>query len=357
MAKTYDTFVFFSAGPVGDHVLQIDFANYLFESTGSPSVLVVKHPNPFLRDLAAPYRDHIRDIDFVGWRGFFRMLALALKSIFQKNCYILIFPIRPPKYLIVFSYFIRFFTRSRIVGFNLEGSKSFPVGKGYASFLGRENTIPMLPEMYYKSVERMMDFLQLPKVERLPKLEYIESPDIFTKLGIQKGSYIVMHIKASHALRSLPPDRWNAVIRDIHHALPDPVIVFTGGPTDVAFIEEATTDLPKENKVIAAGKTTTQELLTLYANAKVNVTVQTGNGLIINLLHVPTVVVDIKGTSMFYYDFNERATILFSEKDCTCDPFETECTMVPYKGEEYMACLFNIPDRDIVDAVIGKCNS
>ena len=92
----------------------------------------------------------------------------------------------------------------------------------------------------------------------------------------------------------------------------------------------------------------------MYAHARVAVTVQTGNGLIINMLHVPAVVVNIKGTAMFYYHFNENATILFSKKECVCNPFETSCTMIPYKGKEYMACLFNISDRDIVDAIVDK---
>jgi ADP-heptose:LPS heptosyltransferase len=354
MGKKYHSFVFFSAGPVGDHVLQIDFANYLYESSRTPSVLVLKHPNPFLRDLALPYRDHIQDVNFVGTRGVLRMLLLTLESVFRRNCFLLIFPIKPPRYLVLFSYFIRFCTRSRIVGFNLEGTKSFPEGEGYASFLGKENTIPLLPEMYYKSVERMISFLGLPPINRLPKLGYIESPGVFKKLRIPDQGYIVMHIKASHPLRSFPPERWNTIIKDIHTALPNTKIIFTGGSGDVSFIQEAVIGIPEANVVIAAGKTNTQELLTLYAHAKVNVTVQTGNGLIINLLHVPTVVVNIKGTAMFYYDFNEKATILYSTKDCTCNPFETECTMVPYKGEEYMACLFNISEEEVVRAVIEK---
>lgn len=357
MTPKYDNFIFFSAGPVGDHVLLIDFANYLFEQTKTPSLLILKHPNPFLKELSLPYHSHISHLDYVSFRGVARMAVLALKSLLQKNCYILVFPVPPPTYLILFSLYIRFCTRSRIVGFNLEGTKSFAIGKGYKRFLGESNTIPLLPEMYYKSVNRMLTFLGFKESERLPKLDYLLQEDVFERFSLEKQKYLVMHIKASHPLRSLPPSRWNFIIKEVIKKAPNAQLVFTGAKGDIPFIKEALSGVPEERYSIVAGETTTQQLLTLYAHAKVNVTVQTGNGLIINLLHVPTVVVNIKGTAMFYYDFNKQATILYSEKDCRCNPFETECNMVSYEGEKYMACLFNIKDEAVIEAVLAKYNA
>ena len=350
--KTFKNFIFFSAGPVGDHAVLIDFANRFFESTGIPSIFLMKHPNSFLKDLSIPYHDHIQHLDFIGKRGMIAMAKLAIRSIFERNCFVLIFPIPAPRYLIVFSYYIRFCTRSRIVGFNLEGSRNFPIGHGYASFLGKKNTIPLLPEMFYESANEMLSFLGYKEIARPPLLEYKFQGGIFETLKIERNNYLVFHVSPSHSFRSLPKDRWNFIVTSLLEKIPGTQIIFTGASNDVSFIEECIEGLPKENLIIAAGKTNAQELLTLYAHAKVDVVVQTGNGLIINMLHVPTVVVDIKGTAMFYYDFNKNATILFSEKGCRCDPFETECTMVPYKGKEYMACMFNIKDEDIIEAIV-----
>lgn len=348
----YDNFIFFSAGPVGDHVLQVDFANYLFESTGKKTTIILKHPNSFLKELSLPYNDHINYIEFKGVRGIFSMLYMSFLSIMRRSCYILVFPIPAPTYLKVFSYFIRFFTRSRIVGFNLEGTKSFPIGKGYESFLGKKNTIPLLAEPYYLSVRRMLSFLDLPSVERLPSISYVDSNT--TAAFTLPTNYIAMHICASHALRTLPPDRWKKIIQETMQRIPEATFVFTGSKQDQAFIDEATANIQKEKIISLAGKTGTQELLNVYKKARMCVTVQTGNGLIINLLHAPSVVVNIKGTAMFYYDFNKNATILHSEKDCICNPFETQCNMVSYKGKEYMACLFNLSDEEIVEAIVAK---
>lgn len=97
-----------------------------------------------------------------------------------------------------------------------------------------------------------------------------------------------------------------------------------------------------------------QELLNIYKKSKLTLCVHTGNAIIINMLHIPTVMVTIKGVYMFNYKFNQNATILTSIKDCICDPYERNCNMIKYKGNEYMACMFNIPDNEIINVVINK---
>lgn len=354
--KKYSQFIFFSPGPVGDHLVTVDFANHFFEGTGISSTILVKHPMKFLRDLSIPYDDHITYLGFTKIKGIVKIALLACKSIFVRNCYVLIFPVPLPKYLLFFCYFIRFFTRSRVVAFNHEGTKFFPVGKGYASQIGANNCIPLEAEMFYQSANKMLRFLGYKEINRTPYLKHVETPSVYSKLAIEKGKYIAMHIVPSYKFRSLPQDRWKGIIRELLTKLPNVKIVLTGSRKDDTYIKSCIEGLPMNNIVIAAGSNElhAQELLTLYAHAKVNVTVQTGNGLIINMLHVPTVVVNIKGTAMFYYDFNEKAKILFSKKDCICDPFRTSCNFVQYKGGEYMACIFNLIDEEIIEEILFK---
>lgn len=356
MRRRYDNFIFFSAGPVGDHVLLVDVANHFYKATGIKSLLILKHPNPFLNDLYLPYKENIEQFFFVGLRGVFRMILLSIKSILQKNVFVLFFPIPLPKYLKVFIFFIRFFTRSRVVGMNLDGTKSFAVGCGYSHYLGKKNTIPMLAEPFTVSANRFLELLGYEEINWTPKIDYLLQPKIFDKFNIKKGGYVAAHLVASHNFRSLPEDRWSKIIKGVLLARGDIKIIFSGAKSDKDFIEKCVDGIDKNRYELALGLKS-QELLTLYANASMSVTVQTGNGLIINMLHIPTVVVNIKGTTMFDYSFNKKATILHSEKDCVCNLFETECNMIPYKTGEYMACVYNIPDRDIIDAVVKKLNS
>lgn len=357
LAPNYSEFVFFSAGPVGDHALIIDYANRFFESTGKASVILMKHPNSFLRDMAIPYYGHISYIGFAGLKGKLETFIFAVTSIWKKRCYVLVLPIPPPRYLKVFALFVRFFTRSRIVALDSLCGFSLPGGPfSSAQFVGKENYIPahVDTELYYEEANRLLRFLGYPKVDRFPRLAYIDHPDVLEKFKLTKDNYIVMHICASGLDRSLPTDRWNNIIKVLSEKIPKITFVFTGTMADLLFIREAIEGLPEERikLVINVGM---QELLTVYAHAKVNVTVHTGNAHLINMLHVPTVTVNFKGVHMFRFSYNEKGIELFSSSGCTCHPLERKCSLVKYKGKGYMACLFNTKDEEIVYAVLKKC--
>jgi hypothetical protein len=352
-SPVYSGFVLLSAGPIGDHMVCLDVANHFLTATGKPVSVIVKHPNPFLAELGEGYSKKINQIPFTTRRGKFLLLKLLLKSIVQPYCYILFFPIPAPGYLKVFATCIRFATRSRVVGLHLEGTRSFPEGQGYGRWLGMNNTILMKPEGFTETANRLLVWLGYKSIEWIPQLPFTEDDSVFSKMHIKGNKYIVMHLNSSGFFRSLPADRWNIIIRALL-VKTDLPIVFSGSKGDSSFIESCIKDIASDRLINVSGLTTTRELLTLYKNAAVCVTVQTGNGLIINMLHVPTVVVNIKGTSMFDYSFNRYATNLYSSQDCTCNVFETECTLLPYKGKFYMACLFNLHEEEIVDAITAK---
>ncbi len=356
MKKSYKEFVWFSAGPVGDHVILIDFANRFFESTGIPSRIIMKHPSPFLKDFALPYYDHISYIEFKGWKGKFDILWLAITSIFIPRVYINVLPIIAPVYYKLFAYFIRFCTSSRFVGYNLEGSRNFPKRKGSSSFLGEKNYIKaeIDKNLFWQEANRMLAFLGYKEIMRLPRMDVIEDKILLQQFSLHEGEYIVFHLAASHADRSFPADKWNRIISTLRIKLPGAPFIYTGAQGDRKFVEECLENIPRENTIIACGKASTQQLLTLHKHAKVNVTVHTGNAHFINMLHVPTVTLNIKGVYFFHFYYNEKGVELVSEKECTCDPYERECTMISYQGNDYMACLFNIPEEEVVETVFRK---
>lgn len=355
--KKYEKFIFFSAGPVGDHIILIDFANRFFASSGITSTIIMKHPNQFLADFSIPYQDHIDYIYFSGLSGFFQMASLAVKSIFFKYCYINVLPIPAPRYYKAFAFFISFFTRSRFVGFNLEGSRNFPKGKGSSSFLGKENYLETQTDknIFYEEADRMLKFLGFKELNTLPYLEYVNHSEVLLNNNLEENNYLVFHLCSSHPDRSLPVDRWNKIILELRKRLKGVTFVFTGAKNDEKFILESIKDI-SGNNLLLCGALNTQELLTLHAKAKLNVTVHTGNAHFINMLHVPTVNLNIKGIYFFKFYYNEKSVELVAGEGCTCDPYERECSMVNYKGVEYMSCLFNIKDEDVIKAVIQKYN-
>ena len=353
-SKKYQNFVFFSAGPIGDHVLLLDVAYHFYKATGIPSKILVKNQNHFINDLSKPYSAFVTTINAKKFSNK-ELLIVLFQSIFVRNCFVLFFPIPAPFYLKAFAWCVRFCTLSRIIGFNLEGTRSFPLHTGYSTWLGEHNTVPLLAEPFTASANRILTFLKYKQIDWTPHLLYTENDSVFTKYNLIKNNYIVFHITPSGIFRSLPVDRWNSVIKAVLEKT-NVSVVFTGSDKDKTFITEALFGIQSERIQVLAGVLPTNELLTLYHGARVAVVVQTGNGLIVNMQHVPTVIVNIKGTVMFDYSFNKKAINLYSKKDCTCNPFETECTVLPYKGKFYMACVFNLKNEEIVSAILTKYN-
>lgn len=351
----YHQFVFFSAGPVGDHAILIDFASRFYESTGIRSTMLIKHPSPFLRDMLIPYADCIDAVECEGFLGNVRLGLFTLKSIFVKNCFVYVLPIVLPKYMRWFSYFIRFCTRSRAVGFNLRGGINFQK-EGSCELLGDKNYIEsdLDKELYYEQANRMLAWLGFAQVSRVPFLKHVEDISALTRHGLEAKDYIVFHLAASHEDRSLPADRWNRIIKDVLEIAPETKLIFTGALKDFLFIEECVKGIPRERLVMLKEKVSTQELLTVYDKASFCVTVHTGNAHLINMMHCRNIIINIKGVYMFDFRFNPNAVSLHSENGCTCNPYERQCTEIIYKGKPYMACMFNIPDRDIIEAISQK---
>jgi hypothetical protein len=349
-------FVFLSAGPVGDHAVIIDWANRFFEATGKPSTILMKHPNAFLRDLSIPYRLYITLLSFDGILGKIETLLFALGSLWKKRCYVLVLPIPPPTYLKVFAWYINHLTNSRMValdspcGFILPGGP-FPSGQ----FVGKGNYIPARVDsmLYYESANEMLRFLGYQPVDRTPFIDHVDIPETLDWHFLEDKKYIALHITASGEDRSLPTDRWNHILKAVAEQLPDAVFAFSGTRGDLSFIQEAVQGMD-EKKIRYIIGVSAQELLTVYAHARMCVTVQTGNAHLINMMHLPAITVDFKGVHMFRFSYNEKGRDLYSEIGCTCNPLERRCSMVEYKGKDYMACLFNLKDEDIVREIVEK---
>lgn len=243
----YNKFVFFSAGPVGDHALLLDFANRFYESSDIKSILVLKHYFNFLSPLSLPYDDHIENINWESLKGKTQLLWLVISSIWNKNCYVLVLPLVHPLYIKIFAYYIRFFTRSRMIGFNLAGSVSFKE-KGSAYFLGEDNIIPsnLDKELFYEQANRMLEWLGFDPVLHVPHLKYVDDKEIMARFNLEENKYICMHLMSSHIDRSLPADRWNKIIKKVQESLPDTKIVFTGSKKDSVFVEECISLLPQK---------------------------------------------------------------------------------------------------------------
>jgi ADP-heptose:LPS heptosyltransferase len=219
--------------------------------------------------------------------------------------------------------------------------------------LGEGNIIPsrLDKELFYEQANRLLTWLGYRAVSRVPELVYISHEEVFARYDITKKQYIVFHLCGSDAGKSLPKERWNHIFHVLRQKFPTTPFVFSGGPRDVAFIESCLGGLDRSLLYNLAGKVSLQELLTLYKEALVTVSVHTGNAILVNMLHVPTVMVNMKGVYMFKYHYNKHSIDLASTEGCECDPYERKCHDVIHGGIPYMSCIFTIKDEAIIDAV------
>jgi ADP-heptose:LPS heptosyltransferase len=257
-----------------------------------------------------------------------------------------------------FAYFIRFCTRSRFVGLTSLCGFSSPVGpKQSATFLGKGNYLDARvdTQLFYEQANNLLEFLGYKKVDRVPTLTFQEDTAVFSKFALTKGGYIVFHLVASSEDKSLPTDRWNRIIQEVRDKHPEYAIVFTGAKNDYKFVKECLGDIPESDIVNACGDVGMAGLLTLYKNAKVTVSVHTGNAILVNMLHVPTVMVNMRGVYMFKYHYNKKSIDCTGVEGCTCNPLERHCAMTPYKGKEYMACVFSNNDALILEQITTLC--
>jgi ADP-heptose:LPS heptosyltransferase len=358
-ALPFKEFVLFSAGPLGDHAIELDYANRFYESTDIPSVIVYKNNYSFLKDLALPYLDHVSRINYQSISGKLSLGLLVLSSIFRPRCFILWVPIRYPASMKAIVYFIRFLTVSRFVG--LDVNEKTPYGdfskKSSLYFLGKKNLIRLNShsELFYEQENRMLTFLGFDPVLHVPKLEYVFQPQVFEKLDLS-SPYIAVHLVGSAGDRSLPVQRWRSILIEIQKQNPGYLFLFTGSEKDKTFIEEVLAVLSPHTYKNTGGKVNLQELLTLYAKAACCLTVHTGNAMFINMLHARSVVVNIVGNYMYQYHFNQHAIVLFEKRRCICNRESIDC-FIDINGKKYMKCMYDILDENIVQAVNRQINT
>lgn len=115
--------------------------------------------------------------------------------------------------------------------------------------------------------------------------EFVPQPQVFERLGVVAGEYIVVHLFAGSQTRGLDPEHQQQLVDALTQEFPGMQLVFTGTDHDHGFIKKL--NLP-ERVVLAS--TTVQEMAQLLKSAKGVVSVGTGPSHMASIMRVPTVV-------------------------------------------------------------------
>lgn len=168
--------------------------------------------------------------------------------------------------------------RGSLVGFIDKSSNTKVFYDTVLPFWGR-GTAPRLLE------QAVLKVRGIPVAQEYFSYEFLPQPQVFERLGIKAGTYIVVHLFAGSQTRGLNPEHQQALVDALAQEFPGTQLVFTGTDHDHGFIKKLT--LP-QGTVLAT--TSVQEMAQLLKSAKGVVSIGTGPSHMASIMRVPTVV-------------------------------------------------------------------
>lgn len=128
-----------------------------------------------------------------------------------------------------------------------------------------------------------LDALGIPVAQTEPSFRFLPQPQLLSKLGLEKGRYVVVHLFSGGDARGLSPERKRALIGALAQSLSSYRLVFTGSLKE----RESLGEVPAQ---ALKAETTLQELAALIDSAAGMVSLDTGAAHIAAHMRKPLVV-------------------------------------------------------------------
>ena len=120
-----------------------------------------------------------------------------------------------------------------------------------------------------------------------PQLSIMSTPEVLQRFGVRKSEFVLVHLFAGNKGRGISPEKKRTLVQALVHARPGVQFVLTGTESERAEVTRVVQDLPV---VVAAGKTSVQDMLHLMVDSLGVVSVDTGAAHMAAQLRVPLVV-------------------------------------------------------------------
>ncbi len=212
---------------------------------------------------------------------------------------------------------------------------------------------PKLDQSIFTSMEQAVATSGISVHTRTPHLLYAVTPPAPILIST-KQPYIVIHPFAANAIRSLPRERWLAILNFLYIHYPQYQIIISGSPNDRV---EAMI-LIEQSKGI---KYFSEDLFSSFlpkvgmiAKASLYIGVDTGPTHVAAHVGVPTIVIGNNSNPCWLPTYNNDVTILMNLKNCTCTLSKGGDCKETYNGNVYYRCMLQIPQLEIEQAVNKK---
>ncbi len=157
----------------------------------------------------------------------------------------------------------------------------------------------------------------IPLALSFPTLKCMEDSKALSKLALEEGKYIVVHLFAGNASRGLHPDKKRELLVALAKKLPDIRFVISGGAHDR---EEALCAVGNISATVIAGDATLQEMMNLIAHSRAVVSVDTGMAHIVAQFRKPLVVMRTCLGANWWLpgQYGDNAPITVCSRDTVC---------------------------------------
>jgi hypothetical protein len=332
----HQSIIYLQSGTVGDFLMALYFADQVARGATlhrkpCPTVaLALRRNAEFLRPLAAEYK-HVRVISlargevFGGLRELLSFSAPRLVITWPTLGWV---PLR----LKLFGRVVAGL-RGTLVGFDDHNKLNFWLYRKLWQF---DQTIPMYASMCALA-------------ERVGYPASCEPPMLRLSVPKTTGTYILFHLFPAEASRTWPSHRWNAFLRKARDRWPDMPFIFTGAPSDRAFIQAAAAGVKNcEDKV---GALSAVELVSYIDNAQLFVGVDTGTAHLAAFRKVSSVIVGTNRTPFWWATYSPNTRWLAAP--CPCSP-KGNCSVLGTDGVARLQCVTKISDEDVLASISEK---
>jgi ADP-heptose:LPS heptosyltransferase len=344
--KTYNLFIFFNSGAIGDFLMMVDMAIRAHEATNAESVIILKGNVRFLRSFLEPY-PFIQALPYTPKTA----LSLLFKSFTRRACILWeTANIGYQSRVILTLKFFHYVTPTRVVALQVQDE---------FSFLGKD-AIPFLNDRrIYKIGIQMLNHVGLQVNTSPPHIEFIADNDIFSDYSFLKGEYIVVCPTTSGfsgIKRTWPNKRWARLISSLYKFSPKQGIVFIGGPEDQKIftdIVSALEDVPSQKIFMFCGTLTAQQMMTLFSYARLFIGVRTGTTAVASCINMKGEIIQLDSRpteTIWHYDYNPRIHFFINLEECKCRPMNFVPCHIRDKDDRllYHRCNYFIDDNEVI---------
>lgn len=330
--QTFTTLFILSYGAVGDFCIHLFFLDRAHRANPHARYIVLATRNaPLLREMAVEYPFvEVRQITLRN------VLILFLSTCLKKKVFVMppsFFPV--PRFAIFLAKLLTLY-RGTLAGFTNKNS-SLPL----------DITIEFNPTtLFYKNFSHMLVALGLPPDDSFT-LSFAQDTSVLASLSKR---YVAIAPFGSNVSKSLPPERWVALLEFLNKQYPEYAVALLGAPQDAETAAAFVARAEHTNAVVLCG-VSFAKVAAVIAHSTCFVGIDSGLTHVAGVMQVVTVAIENLKTVTWLPQYNPNVVILVEPKDCLCRGDKTGECYREIDGIRYPRCMVDIPQPRIEKAI------